>query len=152
LKKIIMFLCGFALSGLVEAGDKNLEDFAKSYFKAWQTSQSPNASKKDLEHYLSFLADDVGHQHLPYDPDDSRSPEGKEQFRKGMTYYLGTHTSYEAKLDKVVTGHNVIVITYSTSSRGKHPQTGQVINQNYDTMEVLEIENEKVSVIRKYSK
>lgn len=149
---MIICLCAFALSGLVEAGEINLEDFAKSYFKAWQASQSPNAAKKDLEHYLSFLADDVGHQHLPYDPDDSRSPVGKEQFRKGMTYYLGTHTSYSAKLDNVVTGHNVIVITYSTSSSGKHPQTGQVMNQSYDTMEVLEIENEKVSVIRKYSK
>jgi uncharacterized membrane protein (UPF0127 family) len=51
----------------------------------------------------------------------------------------------------VVTGYNLIVIKYSTKSEGVHPQTEEVIKQEYDTVEVLEIENGKVAVIRKYS-
>jgi hypothetical protein len=64
-----------------------------------------------------------GHQHLPYDSDDTRSPEGKNNMREGMSHYLGAHTEY----------------------------TGELISDSYRTLEVLEIENGKVSVIRKYS-
>ncbi|GIU46890.1 hypothetical protein TUM4438_24090 [Shewanella sairae] len=153
--KAIIFLCSFTLIGLASAKevnlDVNLDDYAASYFAAWTASQSPDATEQDLEHYLTFLADDIGHQHLPYDNDDTRNPNGKAQFREGMSYYLGSHTRYFAQLKEVTIGHNVIVITYATSSSGKHPQTGQIINQQFDTMEVLEMENGKVSVIRKYS-
>lgn len=127
------------------------EAFAKSYFNAWTASQRPDATKADLEHYLSFLSEDVGHQHLPYDPDDSRSPEGKKNMREGMSYYLGAHTEYSGKLISHANARDVVVIKYGTSSKGIHPQTKQVVEQHHLTMEVLEIENGKVSVIRKYS-
>ena len=71
--------------------------------------------------------------------------------REGMNYYLGVHTEYEGKLVSDMTGDNVIVIKYETSVKGIHPQTEQTIVDNYLTLEVLEIENGKVSVIRKYS-
>ncbi|MBL4660115.1 MAG: hypothetical protein JKY19_07145 [Alcanivoracaceae bacterium] len=135
----------------IAAQEFNPQKFAKGYFNAWLATQSPNATKENIEHYLTFLADDVGHQHLPYDPEDTRSPDGKSKMRKGMNYYLGSHTEYEGKLISLTDGYNVIVIKYQTSLKGIHPQTKQVIAQNYLTIEVLEIENGKVSVIRKYS-
>ena len=125
--------------------------FAKDYFDAWTATQSPTATNDNLEHYLSFLKDDVGHQHLPYDPDGSRSPDGKENMLEGMSYYLGGHTEYSGKLISYTDGHNVIVLKYETSAKGIHPQTKEVITLNFVTVEVLEIENGKVSVIRKYS-
>ena len=133
------------------AEEFNPENFAKDYFNAWTATQSPTATKENIENYLSFLTEDVGHQHLPYDPDDTRSPDGKENMREGMSYYLGAHTEYLGKLVSHTDGHGVVVIKYETSSKGIHPQTEQVITQNYLTLEVLEIENGKVSVIRKYS-
>ena len=127
------------------------EKFANDYFSAWAATQSPAATKENIEYYLSFLTEDVGHQHLPYDPDDTRSSDGKENMREGMSYYLGAHTEYSGKLISNTIGHDVVVIKYETSSKGIHPQTNEVISQNYLTLEVLEIENGKVSVIRKYS-
>ena len=129
----------------------NVEKFASEYFLAWSASQSPAATKKDIEIYLEFLTDDIGHQHLPYDALADRVPDGKTSMREGMRYYLGAHTEYKAKLMSIVSGYNVIVIKYSTFSKGKHPQTGEVMEQSYDMVEVLEIEKGKVSVIRKYS-
>ena len=66
-----------------------------------------------------------------------------------MSFYLGTHTKYSSVLKSVVTGYNLIVIKYSTKSEGVHPQTKEVIKQKYDTVEVLEIEEGKIAVIRK---
>ena len=43
----------------------NPEIFAREYFAAWTATQKPTATKEDLEHYLSFLVEDVGHQIFP---------------------------------------------------------------------------------------
>lgn len=48
-------------------------------------------------------------------------------------------------------GYNVIVFKYSTKSEGIHPQSKELIKQEYNTVEILELENDKVAVIRKYS-
>ena len=152
--KLLMSFLFVLLSGTLYAVDAkqfNSEKFANDYFDAWAATQSPTATNENLEHYLSFLTEDVGHQHLPYDPDDMRSSDGKENMREGMSYYLGGHTEYLGRLISYSDGHDVVVIKYETSSKGIHPQTKQVIAQNYLTLEVLEIENGKVSVIRKYS-
>jgi hypothetical protein len=147
---VISLLC--SLSVLAKNVDSDsLEKFAKQYFAAWSATQSPTASKKDIENYLAFLVDDIGHQHLPYDPIADRSPEGKINMLKGMTYYLGVHTEYSSDLLSVITGYNVVIIKYLTNSKGKHPQTGEINVQSYSTIEVLEMENGKVSIIRKYS-
>ena len=137
--------------GSVSADEVDLEKFTAEYFAAWVATQSPDATSDDIEHYLSFLSDDVGHQHLPYDPDDARHPDGKKNMRQGMTHYLGGHTKYQGNLIGHTTGYNVVIIEYDTASEGVHPQTKELISQNYRTLEVLEIENGKVSVIRKYS-
>ena len=133
------------------ANEFNAKAFAQNYFNAWAASQSPKATKKDIEHYLSFLVDDIGHQHLPYDADDTRSSDGKKSMRKGMGYYLGLHTQYKGTLIGVTLGDGVVVIQYDTDATGVHPQTKDVITIKHRTLEVLEIENGKVSVIRKYS-
>lgn len=130
--------------------ETDLSELGKGYFSAWAATQSPGATEKDLEHYLSFLKANVAHQHLPYDSDDSRLPDGKESIRKGMLFYLGSHSAHEATLEQVIPAHNAVAITYTTSSKGVHPQTNELIELHYSTMEVLEIEDGKVAVIRKY--
>jgi ketosteroid isomerase-like protein len=130
--------------------DTALSELGNRYFAAWEATQSPNATKEDVEHYLSFLKDDVAHQHLPYDSDDSRLPDGKESIRKGMLFYLGSHSAHKATLKQVIPAHNAVAITYTTSSKGVHPQTNELVELHYSTMEVLEIEDGKIAVIRKY--
>lgn len=139
----------FALNASQDTFDT--ETFAVNYFKAWSATQSPEAKAEDIERYLALLADDVGHQHLPYDPNAERDPQGKNKMREGMTYYLGSHMEYKSSLTGQLLGYNVVVIKYKTYVKGKHPQTGEMIEKSSETVEVLELENGKVSVIRKYS-
>ncbi len=136
---------------LVHAQEFDPDEFAAAYFEAWVATQSPEATEEDVEHYLSFLAEDVGHQHLPYDPDATRHPTGKQEMREGMTYYLGAHTEYQGTLLDHMYGHDVVIIKYESASKGVHPQTGQEMVQQFVTVEVLELEDGKVSVVRKYS-
>ena len=150
-KVSIWLIMIFSTINVAVAENFDAEKFANDYFAAWTATQKPTATKEDIEQYLSLLTDDVGHQHLPYDPDGTRNPDGKESMREGMTYYLGGHTEYTAELSAQMTGYDVVIIKYSTASKGVHPQTKQVIEQSNVTIEVLELEDGKVSVIRKYS-
>lgn len=151
MRKITQSVIVFFISVSVFSNAMASELLAKEYFRAWAASQSPDATDGDLDLYLSFLTDDIGHQHLPYDPDGSREPNNKQKMRDGMSFYLGTHTSYKASLTDIVVGYNVVVIHYFTESEGIHPQTDEIIKQAYHTIEVLEFEGDKVSVLRKYS-
>ena len=153
MKNIVLLLSVLFLSTSADASNDEFDanQFAKHYFNAWIATQSPQAKKSDIQNYLNLLKGDVGHQHLPYDPEDNREPNGKEKMLEGMLYYLGAHTEYAAKLKSVVAGYNVMVIKYSTQLTAKHPQTKELIELSYDTIEVLELEGGKVAVIRKYS-
>jgi hypothetical protein len=139
----------FALS--TTASDIDLEKFAQTYFNTMIATQAPNATKVDLENYFSLLTDDIGHSHLPWVTDDSRLPDGKEAMRKGMLFYLGAHTQYSAELlDVFVFNNSAIAIRYKNSAKGIHPQSKQPLAYTQTMMEVLEMENGKVAVIRKY--
>jgi len=151
--KVILSILLWAALGLTpsNAAEFNAKAFANNYFNAWIATQSPSATKQDIENYLSLLTDDVGHQHLPYDPDDARTADGKSSMREGMNHYLGVHTKYKGTLVGLTLGYGVIVLQYDTEATGVHPQSKELISLNYRTTEVLEIEKGKVSVIRKYS-
>jgi len=150
------FLCLFVFFSYVttvyaEEAPLDLERLAQDYFQAMVATQMPEASSKDLEAYLAFLTDDVGHSHLPWVTDDSRSPEGKASMREGMTFYLGAHTDYQAKLLDVFTfNSSAIAIRYENYAKGTHPESKQAIEYRNTMMEVLELEGDKVAVIRKY--
>ncbi|MBY6185364.1 nuclear transport factor 2 family protein [Marinobacter hydrocarbonoclasticus] len=133
------------------AGNTDLNRFAERYFQAMNATQAPEADSKDLEAYLALLVDDVGHTHLPWETDDARLPDGKTAMREGMTFYLGAHTEYNAELlDVFVFNDSAIAIRYRKHAKGIHPQNQQPIEYTSTMMEVLEMENGKVAVIRKY--
>lgn len=146
---LIVFFIVFGCSNVL--AENSLEELAKQYFETWTATQAPDATTEDLENYLALLKDDVGHQHLPYDPNDERKPDNKMLMREGMSYYLGLHSFYEAKLLDQIIGPEVIVLSFEHVKSGTHPQTKQTITGKYKTTEILEVEDGKVSVIRKYT-
>ncbi|MCH9693485.1 MAG: nuclear transport factor 2 family protein [Gammaproteobacteria bacterium] len=133
----------------VVADETDTKRFVDAYLAARTATQQPDATVEDLEHYLSFLAEDVGYQHLPYNDDDSRHPDGKKGMREGMTYYLGKSKSFSAELVNYTYGFNVVAIQYEGVH--EYQREGEPLTVNrYKAMDVLEIEDGKVSVIREY--
>ncbi|CAD2223610.1 conserved exported hypothetical protein [Pseudoalteromonas sp. 3J6] len=149
--KGLLLILSFTFVLSVSASEIDLDKFAQTYFKAMVATQAPNATKDDLENYFSLLTDDVGHSHLPWVTDDSRLPDGKEAMRKGMLFYLGAHTEYNAELlDVFIFNNSAIAIRYKNSAKGIHPESKQPLAYTQTMMEVLEMENGKVAIIRKY--
>jgi len=153
MKNLLVMLFAVMFSNSIFANDPkiDLHAFAKLYFDKMVATQRPGAKENALEAYLSLLTDDVGHSHLPWVTDDSRLPSGKNDMRKGMTFYLGAHSEYSAELLDVFTfNQSAIAIRYKTYAKGIHPENNQPIEYTQTMMEVLEIENGKVAIIRKY--
>ncbi len=153
MKKLVLALVSFIAIYHAEAAADNFDydAFVKAYYQAQVATQQPDATQEDLEHYLSFLTDDVGNQHLPNAPDDSRQPDGKALMRKGMTRYLGGHTEYNAELISYEFGYNAVAIKHKFAAKGKRAD-GSEFSYAKTALDVLELENGKVSVIRRYSK
>lgn len=151
MKAIIILWASLAfISTNAIADDFDYETFFKSYYQAQLMTQQPKATQEDIEHYLSFLTDDVGNQHIPNAPDDTREPDGKAMMRKGMNRYLGAHSEYHGKIIDVQYGYNVISIKHKFSAKGKRSD-GSEFSYSKIALDVLELENGKVSVIRRYS-
>lgn len=130
----------------------NPENFANTYFTAWNKTQTPEASELDLENFLKLLTEDVALQHLPYQKTDERKPNGKEVLREGMNRWRGANTSYSAKLINVNYGHNVIILKYQAIMTVLNEKTGKERTITRNNVEVLELDQGKVSIIRKYGK
>ena len=152
MKRLFTFGLLLVSTFLVDAEEAvDLNKFAQHYYSAMTATQAPNASEKELEAYLSLLTDDVGSQHIPYQVDDSRTAEGKKLMRKGMSFYLGAHTHYESELlNTFIFNDSGFAIRYKNHAKGIHPQSKQPIEYTSVMMEVIEVENGKVAMIRKY--
>lgn len=68
-----------------------------------------------------------------------------------MTHYLGVHSEYKAKLLDYMIGFNSIVIKYKFSAKGIRGD-GLRFNYEEEALDVLELKNGKVAIIRRYSK
>jgi len=81
LPTLAILLTFISTTTLASAAKFDYDKFITAYYQAMVNTQKPSASSEDLEHYLSFLTDNVGNQHLPNAPDDSRTPEGKKLYQ-----------------------------------------------------------------------
>jgi len=153
-KELLLIVLSIMCISLTNAQNSktDLNKFAQNYFNAWNKTQMPNATKQDLENYLIFLNKDVAYQHIPYNITDERNPDGKEVLRKGMTKWLGSSKGYSATLQKIIVGYKVIIIKYIAKIKSHNPKTGKTKEIIRDNVEVLELDNNKVSIIRKYGK
>lgn len=151
MKNLIVLLSLFAAPLLTANETLNLNQFAQEYYQKMMATQAPDADHKTLETYLALLTDDVASTHLPYVTDDTRSLDGKKTMKQGMSFYLGSHTEFNSELlDVFIFNTTAVAIRYKKSAKGIHPQNNQAISYSQTMMEILEIENGKVAIIRKY--
>lgn len=148
---LVIFITLISTSALASGDQFDYDNFVKQYHQAMTNTQTPNASNEDLEYYLSFLTEDVGNQHFPNAPDDSREPEGKKLMREGMSRYLGVHTEYNGEIIAYIIGYNSVALKHAFSAKGLRSD-GSEFSYSKVVLDILELENGKVSVIRRYGK
>ena len=150
--KLFPALLLVASIGITEASEEiDLNQFAVKYFEAKVATQAPDATPEILEAYLALLTEDVGYEHKPYRY-LGEVEGGRSRMRAGMTYYLGGNEKYSAELVSVAIGHNAVAIQYKGIWSGRRGGEGPIVTNDFLVMEVLEITDGKVSLIREFSK
>lgn len=149
-KSLLFTIVLISMEAKADSTNINSLAFANEYANAWFETQKSTATPEDLEHYLSFLTDDVAYQHLPYDTTDERKKGGKEELRMGMKQWLGSNTSYVATINSVNFSNNIIIINYNSATTIVDAKTKTQKVMRRDVIDTLELDNNKVSVIRKY--
>lgn len=154
-RTMALFHVLFVFSSLAFASDvDDLNELAMRYFEAKVATQQPDATAEDLERYLALLTDDVGYEHKPYmllEEGRHETDDGKRRMREGMTYYLGGNEKFTAELINVAIGHNAIAIQYAGTHEFRRGGEGPILEEQYNLMEVLEVVDGKVSIIREYN-
>ena len=150
-KTVTILLTLLWFTGDILAEESNLENLAQEYFQARLATQQPGATEADLEAYLALLSDDVGYEHKPYRLLDEGGG-GKQGMREGMTYYLGKNEGYDAELVSVAIGHNALAIQYEGTHVYRRGGEGPIVTRHFNAMDVLEVDDGKISIIREYRK
>ncbi|SMF15590.1 hypothetical protein SAMN02745866_01021 [Alteromonadaceae bacterium Bs31] len=151
MKYLIAAVFLFFVSVSALGTEPQLEKFAQAYFTAFVATQQDDATKADLESYLDFMAEDVGHTHIPFFSDEKRYKDGKDKLRQSMLPYLNKNTGFKAELIETrVFNETAIALRYSHSAVYVDAEKGKKSPWSYVMLEILEIENGKVGMIRKY--
>ena len=150
-KTLTLLLTLLWFTGEIHAEESNLELLAQKYFQARLATQQPGASEVDLEAYLALLSEDVGYEHKPHRLLGEVAG-GKQRMREGMTYYLGKNEGYDAELVSVAIGHNAFAIQYKGTHAFRRGGEGPILTEHFNAMDVLEVEDGKISIIREYRK
>ena len=148
--KISVVVVMLAIGGTAQAESTTVDALAEDYFEAWQNSQKPAATKTDLEHYLSFLTEDAAWQHIPYQTSDERVAGGKQNIRDGMTQWLGSHETYQAKMIRMVNKEHFIILEFESEATIEDGETGEIKSIKRHYLDVLELDDSRVAVVRRY--
>jgi len=152
-RMIAVVLLIFVSSTVLAHDVDGLKKLAQEYFHAKVATQQPDATPEELETYLALLSDDIGYEHKPYrllEEGLAETKDGKKRMREGMTYYLGGNEKYAVELDSVAIGFNAIAIQYSGVHEYRRGFEGPILTEQFTAMEVLEVVDGKIAIIREY--
>ena len=104
------------------ASAQNLTDKVNEYFQAQKQVEHKHATDSDVDKLLSLLTDSATFEHPSFNAIQS-----KEEYKKGLLYYLGKYGKCDIKVINTIKGLNAIVVEYlhpCIDQEGKAPGQG----------------------------
>lgn len=151
MKKMIAFVLLVLASTGVYGEEVDLDNFARQYFSAFVDFQLPEANSDVLDKYLDYLAVDVGHTHMPFRKDDTKYADGRDRYRKDLLSMMGKNKKLKAKLLEVrVFNTTAVALRFELSATYVDTDKDIVSPWSFVLTDILEIEDGKVSMIRRY--
>lgn len=121
------------------------KEWLTQFIAASETARKPDASDKDIEDFLTMLADDFLDVHVQYNVQF----EGKESLRKGLYSKRETMISVEESIEDMILGTDTAVIVVNENS--SYYKREQIRNFKGRTILVLHFnDNGLVKEMRRY--
>ena len=106
MKKYILLLIISYLSVFLTVHAKPSTDLIKEFVQAFESARKPDTTTADIEHYFSFMADDVSDYHAAYDV----IIDGKDRPRISMMTKAKERTSYQVNIEEIALGSSSAVL------------------------------------------
>ncbi|WP_437397417.1 hypothetical protein [Flagellimonas lutimaris] len=120
-----------------DATKTNLIDRTTSFINAYSAKQQPNSTVDDVDHFLSFFADDFKDEHIKY----GVVVEDKAEFKKGLVDKLQNKVYFHrVTIEDIMMGNNVAFVKIKIWAKVKpyhmdtivEHTTGQIMSIEYD--------------------
>jgi hypothetical protein len=137
---IVSLLFSFSTITLAKTFTKeNLNDLANKFVSAKNARQQPDTTVKDIENYLSLLADDFVDEHIKYNVTET----DKNKLRKNMIAKMNDKViSSSIKIDELMIGSNVVFIKMFETGKVKPDHLDKVIEYNATNIVSLEFNDD----------
>ena len=142
---ILFSLSTFADSALPES---ELKQKAEAFIQAKNARQQANTTVEDIDHFISFLADEFIDEHLKFNVTVS----SKEELRQGMIAKMKDKVIFsEIKIEQMMIGRNVVFVKYTEHAKVKPSHMDKVIEYTSTNIMSLEFaENGLIKHIRRH--
>ncbi|MBB1300613.1 nuclear transport factor 2 family protein [Pseudoalteromonas sp. SR44-8] len=135
----------FSLSALADEtlSESVLKQKAEAFIQAKNARQQPNTTVEDIDHFISFLADEFIDEHLKFNVTIS----SKEELRQGMIAKMKDKVTFsEIKIDQMMIGSNVVFVKYTEHAKVKPSHMDKVIE--YTSTNIMSLEFDDNGLIK----
>ncbi|MBB1295558.1 MULTISPECIES: nuclear transport factor 2 family protein [unclassified Pseudoalteromonas] len=135
----------FSLSALADETlpESVLKQKAEAFIQAKNARQQPNTTVEDIDHFISFLADEFIDEHLKFNVTIT----SKEELRQGMIAKMKDKVTFsEIKIDQMMIGSNVVFVKYTEHAKVKPSHMDKVIE--YTSTNIMSLEFDDNGLIK----
>lgn len=140
--KFIVFILIFLFSSVAVAKkftEQQLTELANKFVNAKNARQQPDTTIKDIEHYLSLLADEFIDEHIKYKVTET----DKNKLRNNMIAKMDDEViSSSIKMSELMLGSNVVFIKMLETGKVKPSHLDKVIEYNVTNIVSLEFNDD----------
>ena len=115
--------------------EEELKRKAEAFIKAKNARQQPGNTVKDIDHFLSFIADDFVDDHIKFNVIIT----SKAELRKGMIAKLADEVQFSnIEIQQLMFGRNVVFVKYQEHAKVKPSHLDEVIE--YTSVNIMSLE------------
>lgn len=146
--KKLSLLFSLLLTSFLAIGNGGLSELelrakAEAFIEAKNARQQPQTTKKDIEHFLSLLADEFVDEHVKFNV----TVTSKDELRKGMTLKLQDKVHYSnVKIDQMMVGSNVVFVKYTESAKVEPSHMDKAVE--YSSTNIVSLEFDSKGLIK----
>jgi len=111
--RIIVCLFSFLLLSVSSVFAKPTKDLVQSFVSAYVAVKQPKVNKQDLEHYFSYMDDDITDFHAAY----GVTIKGKDRKRKGILKKAQEMISFHMDIESITIGSETAVVVVNEDSK-----------------------------------
>ena len=118
-----------------QLSEAELKMKAENFISAKNARQQPNTTIVDIDHFISFLADDFVDEHIKY----NITITSKDELRKGMIAKLADKVYFsDIKIDQLMFGQDVVFVQYTEQGKVKPAHMDKIVEYTITNIMSLE--------------